>query len=248
MYNYKLIIAYDGRRYAGWQIQPNATTIQAVVADAIQIITREKVKLIGSSRTDSEVHSLGQTANFRCSTLLDLLTTQRSLNGLLPSDIRIVDFSQVELSFHSQYDTKGKVYHYRLCCHPVLLPFDKGFAYHLRQPLNLEDMQQGASSFIGTHDFSSFANNANRGNAAQNPVRTLSRIDLVEENNGIIRLEFEGTGFLYKMVRNIVGTLIEIGKGKLSPTDIPHIIDARDRRQAPATAPGYGLWLIKVDY
>lgn len=246
-FNYKLIIAYDGTQYGGWQVQPNALSIQELVHAAIKTIVRHDVTLIGSGRTDAGVHALGQVAHFKTDKQLDIFRFHGSMNGLLPNDIRILHVEQVSLDFHSQRSAISKTYHYHLCLDHVQMPFKRLYSLHVREKIDLELLKEAASHFVGTLDYTSFANESHEGCAARDPVRTISRIDIVHEDGGI-RLEFQADGFLYKMVRNIVGTLLEVGRGKRLLTDIPRIFAARDRRQAGQAAPPQGLFLAHVDY
>jgi tRNA pseudouridine38-40 synthase len=247
MYNYKLIIAYDGSDYSGWQIQPNGVSIQAKLEEAIATIVRHSVKVVGAGRTDAGVHALGQVTHFQCDKVLDLFRFLGSVNGLLPKDIRVKSIDSVPLNFHAQRSAIGKVYHYHICLDKVQSPFNRLYCYKVNEKIDLNTLEKGALLFIGTHDFTSFANDAHTGAAHANPVRNLKRLDLVNEEGGV-RLEFEGDGFLYKMVRNIVGTLLEVAKGKLSVSDIEKIFQAKDRRRAGMAAPPQGLFLVEVYY
>ena len=150
-------------------------------------------------------------------------------------------------TFHARFDATGKIYHYRLHLDPVLDPFKRKYALHVQQKIDLDAIKEAAKLFIGTHDFSSFANNQTKGSAGKDPVRTLRRLDVIEEEGGV-RLEFEGTGFLYKMVRNITGTLLEVGEGKRAPEDIASILLAKDRSKAGKSVYPHGLFLVKVFY
>lgn len=244
---YKLLIAYDGTLYGGWQIQPNAPTIQEKVQEALKIILRSAVTVIGSGRTDAGVHAEGQVAHFRTALTLDLGKVRHSLNSLLPRDIRIKSIEEAPAHFHAQYSAVGKVYHYHLFLGPVQDPFTRLYALHIREKLALDKMRTAIPFFIGIHDFTSFSNEAHAGSAAKDPVRTLHRLDWIQQGDNI-RLEFEGDGFLYKMVRNIVGTLLEVGSGKIKATDIPLIFDQKDRRSAGKAAAPHGLFLWKVHY
>ncbi|MCB1135787.1 MAG: tRNA pseudouridine(38-40) synthase TruA [Chlamydiia bacterium] len=244
---YRMTIAYDGTDYSGWQMQPNADSIQARIEDALRVLTRADVRVIGSGRTDAGVHARGQVAHFKHGEKLDLRQLHKSLNGVLPKDIRIKHLSEAPANFHAQYSAQGKVYHYYLHLDPVLDPFLRRFSHHVRQEINRELLHLAAQQFVGTHDFSSFANSASEGSAAKNPVRTIYRIDIVPTPGGVC-LEFEGNGFLYKMVRNIVGTCLDVAKGKLALESIPHIFAAKDRREASLAAPALGLFLMEVKY
>lgn len=247
MKNYKLTIAYDGTHFNGWQIQPNSTTIQEKLEDALFILTKEKVKVSGSGRTDAGVHAKAQVANFKVAKDLDTYKLRASLNGLLPYDIRILEAEEAPLDFHARYSAKGKCYHYHICLDRVQLPFHRNYSWHVRQPFDLSILKKAIQYFVGEHDFTSFANEAHAGSASKNPVRNIYRLDLFEEDGGV-RLEFEGTGFLYKMVRNIVGTLHEVAVGKLSIDDIPNIFEAKNRKRAGPAAPPQGLFLAFVLY
>lgn len=246
-YNYKMVIAYDGTQYSGWQIQLNATSIQALLQEAIKTLLRHEVVVIGSGRTDAGVHALGQVAHFKCYQSIDLFRFSRSLNALLPNDIRILHIEQVPLTFHAQLSAMRKTYHYHLYLDHVQSPFRRQHSWHVHEKLDLSILENAATLYVGTHDFTSFANEAHRGCAAHDPVRTLSRLDLLYEEGGV-RLELEADGFLYKMVRNIVGTLVEVSSGKRKLEEIRSIFAAKDRRLAGQAAPPHGLFLIKVDY
>ena len=247
MNNYKLEIAYDGTDYCGWQIQPNGITIQALIQNALKVLIKEKIQIIGSGRTDSGVHALAQVANFKTSQTINLYRIVNGLNALLPIDIRIHHAEQVAEDFHAQYTAKGKIYHYHLWLDPVVNPFLYRFRYHNRSKIHLDLLQEASQAFIGTHDFTSFANEGHRGTAAHDPIRTIKRLDVIKQEGGV-RLEFEGDGFLYKMVRNMVGIMLEIAEGKRSPQAIPQILAAKNRTFAGKAAPPQGLFLVKVFY
>lgn len=248
MHCYKLLISYDGTRYSGWQIQPNASTIQEHLQDALKVLLKKtEVSIIGSGRTDAGVHAEGQVAHFKHEDELDLHKMLHGLNGMIPRDIRVKKIEEVPLAFHAQYSAMGKEYHYNLYLEPIMDPFQRLYAWHVRKKIDLDLMKKASLLFCGTHDFTSFANEAHAGSASRDPVRTIYRIDFVPIKGGI-RLEFEGDGFLYKMVRNIVGTLVDVASHKLSIEDIPRIFEARDRRQASKAAPPEGLFLVHVNY
>lgn len=247
MKKFKLTIAYDGTQYGGWQVQPNTVSIQELIEKALSTFLREPISIVGSGRTDAGVHAEGQTAHFTTTSSVDRKRLLLSVNALLPHDIRIMDAVEAPSEFHARFDAAGKIYHYRLHLVPVNDPFKRLYSYHIPYALDLDSLRKAVRHFIGTHDFSSFANEGDRGSAGKNPVRTLHRLDVVEEEGGI-RLEFEGEGFLYKMVRNIVGALLDVARGKISEEEITAIFAARDRRVAPMAAPAHGLCLIKVLY
>jgi len=246
-YKYKMTIAYDGTHYGGWQVQPNAPSIQALIEHALGVILRLPIPIIGSGRTDAGVHALGQIAHFVTDNPIDISKTIASLNGMLSDEIRILEIIEVPLNFHARYSALSKTYHYRLHLKKIPDPFNKHYAYHVPHPVDVDLLKEAASQFIGVHDFTSFANEASRGTAAKDAMRTLHRLDIVEEPGGV-RLEFEGDGFLYKMVRNIVGTLLDICAGKIDKEQIPKIFSKKDRRLAGRTAPPHGLYLVAVKY
>lgn len=242
---YKLIISYDGTNYSGWQVQKNAPSIQAFVQKALQTALRHPADLTGSGRTDAGVHAHGQTAHFDTERPQQIPRLLGSLNALLPSDIRILEICPTAPDFHARYSATGKVYHYHLHLDPIADPFTKLYSHQVFGPFDLEKLRRGASYFLGAHDFTSFANV--KEDAPTDTIRTIQRLDIVPQVGGI-RLEFEGDGFLYKMVRNITGLLLDVAAGKLDPEQIPKIFDARDRRQSAAAAPALGLFLHEVKY
>jgi tRNA pseudouridine38-40 synthase len=247
MPKYKLTIAYDGTAYSGWQIQLNAVSIQSLIETAFATILRVQTPVFSSGRTDAGVHAKAQTAHFSLENPVDLFRLQLSLNGLLPPDIRILSIEEAAADFHARYSAISKEYHYHLHLERTTDPFKRLYAYHDYSPLDLDKMKQAAGYFVGTHDFTTFANDASKGSAAKNPIRTITRLDLCAEPGGI-RLEFEGNGFLYKMVRNITGTLLDVARGKIPVESIPQLFEAKDRSLAPPAAPARGLFLIKVNY
>lgn len=240
-------IAYEGTDYGGWQIQKNASSIQQEIETALSTLLRLTTSIVGSGRTDAGVHAREQVAHFDSLEPLDLHRITYSLNALLPPAIRILKIEGVGPDFHARYSALRKIYHYHLHLHPVTNPFQRAYAYHIPYPLNLERLKEAAAYFLGTHDFTAFSNEAHKGACAKGAVRTLYRLDLVPEEEGI-RLEFEGSGFLYKMVRNIVGTLLDVARGKIDAEEIPHIFRSRSRKEAAAAAPAHGLFLMKVIY
>jgi tRNA pseudouridine38-40 synthase len=242
---YRMRLAYDGTRYSGWQIQPNSDSIQEIIEKALLTILKKPVRLIGAGRTDAGVHALGQVAHFCINTPLDCQRSGYALNGMLPHDIRIKELDQVDASFHAQYSAISKEYHYNLWLEKTIDPFYRLYRHHVYDPkFSVALLKEAACFLLGSHDFTTFAN---IGGSVATTVRTLTRIDLVLQEGGI-RLEFEGDGFLYKMVRNIVGTLLEVAKGRRRPEEIPALLAAKDRRKAGPAAPPQGLFLIKVNY
>lgn len=247
MHKYKLTIAYDGTPFSGWQIQPDTVTVQELLQEKLKIILKEQTPLTGAGRTDAGVHALGQVAHFKTPLSLDLWVFRASMNGLLPKEIRILEVEAVSLDFHARYSATNKIYHYHLNLNPVQDPFERLYSWNITNPLNFEKLKEGIQHLLGTHDFTSFANESNKGAASKNPVRTINRIDVIPERTGVC-LEFEGKSFLYKMVRNLTGILVEVAKEQRPPDDIAQILQAKDRRQAGRAAPAKGLFLVKVDY
>lgn len=244
---YKITLAYEGTSYAGWQVQPNGLSIQTLVQRALETALRHAIQLTGAGRTDAGVHAEGQTAHFDTPLELDLRKMLLSCNALLPPDIRVRRIEPVEDAFHARYSAKGKIYHYHLHLGRVMPPFFRLFRAHLFGPFALEKVEKAIPFLIGTRDFTSFSNQPHRGAAAKNGVRTLRRITLASQEGGV-RLEFEADGFLYRMVRNLTGLLVEIGKGKRHVEEIESIFLAKDRKLGPETAPARGLFLKKVLY
>lgn len=244
---YKLLITYEGTHYHGWQIQPNGVSIQELIEKALHTITSEKIKITGAGRTDAGVHALGQVAHFHTNQPLMLTRVQGSLNGLLPKDIRILSIEQVPDNFHAQYSALSKLYRYHLYIEKVSNPFLRYISWHIPYALDLEKLKEATSYFIGTHDFTAFANESHKGVAAHDPIRTMTRIEILPEKGGLA-IELEADGFLYKMVRNIIGVCVECAAGKREPKEVISILASRDRKRAGPAAPAQGLFLVKVDY
>lgn len=247
MKKYLLELSYDGTDYSGWQIQKNATSIQTLVQEALSTILRHPVSITGSGRTDAGVHALAQMAHFSTPMELDTKKTLLSLNGLLPPTIRAFRLEEAPEQFHARYSAYLKIYRYHLHLSPIPDPFKRHYSLWIRYRLDLDLMQAAAQEFIGTRDFTSFSNEAHRGSASRDAVRTLTRLELHQEDGGVY-FEFEADGFLYKMVRNIMGTLIDVGRGKLPLEKISPIFASKDRRRAAPAAPAHGLFLVKVLY
>jgi tRNA pseudouridine38-40 synthase len=247
MKNYLLKIAYDGTSFGGWQVQPNAETVQEKLQNALLILLKKETHVTGQGRTDAGVHALSQTAHFQTDVDLDLRKFLKSLNALLPETIRVTEISEVPLDFHARFSTKGKIYHYFITTDPVILPFDRHYRWHHIGKLDLDAIRRAATYFVGTHDFTSFSNEAHRGSCKHDPVRTMKRVDIIEEPGGF-RVEMEADGFLYKMCRNIVGTLVACGKHRIEASHIPNIFASKDRSKAEQAAPPEGLFLIHVIY
>jgi len=242
--NIKLIIEYDGTNYHGWQRQKNALTVQGVIEDAIFSLTKEKVSLIGASRTDEGVHALGQVANFYTNSKIPPEMFSYALNSVLPDDIVIKESSEVDYNFHSRYLAKGKKYRYIIYNHKHPSALLKNYSMHVPYELNFEEMAKASQFFKGKYDFTSFKAS---GSSAKTSIRTIWETSLVKKDNLII-FEICGDGFLYNMVRIIAGTLIDVGLGKITSEDIISIIEAKDRNKAGKTAPPQGLYLVEIYY
>lgn len=248
MHCYKLTLTYDGTHYSGWQIQPNGPSIQQHLQESLaEFMSEDSVTVIGSGRTDAGVHALNQIAHFKTEHELNLNRLRLALNGLLPRDIRVKKVEIVPLKFHSQYSAIGKEYHYHLYLDRVMNPFRHLYCWHVLRKIDFNLLQEAAALFVGTHDFTSFANEPHAGSVTKNPVRTIYRLDVCPVEDGL-RLEFEGNGFLYKMVRNIVGTLVDVASYRLTIAELISIFEAKDRRQSGPAAPPQGLFLVRVDY
>lgn len=246
-YKYKMIISYDGSAYSGWQIQKNTISIQSTIQDSLKIILREPISIVAAGRTDAKVHALGQTAHFVTKQIIDVNKTLYSLNCILPKDIRIIKIDSVDLAFHARYSAKSKIYRYYICKNKIQDPFSRLYSYKPNVDIDLSLLKNATCYFLGTHDFSSFANKQYEGSAKSKPIKTIYRIDVLEDENNII-LEFEGDGFLYKMVRNIVGTLIDIASKKKPIDIIEKIFNSKDRKNASSPVPGHGLFLMNIFY
>jgi len=240
---FKLVIEYDGTAYHGWQRQTADRSIQAEIEKALAVMTRQEVSLAASGRTDAGVHALGQVAHFTCATAITTAEFLKGLNSLLPPDIVIKACDKVPAEFHARYDARRKTYRYRILNRPVPTAVDYRFAWHLRQPLDLNAMQAAAAYVEGKHDFKAFEGT---GSPRTSTVRTIFRAEFIRDVADYLIFEIEGDGFLRYMVRNIVGTLVEVGRGKLTAGDFKTILESRDREQAGATAPPQGLFLVSV--
>lgn len=249
MFRYKITIAYDGTNYGGWQVQPNAPSIQEEIEKVLLLLSKKKISVIGSGRTDAKVHALGQVAHFTLDKPIENLNRfLLSLNALLPKDIRIVNIEPTSLDFHARFSAKSKTYRYEFALLPYRDPFTLPYCYFLFQPICITTLQSALDWFSGTRDFRSFANECTRGAALSSPIKTLEPIRLIAKGGNYYCLEFTGSGFLYKMVRNITGALFDIASHKLTRPDIEAIFEKKDRRYAPRAVPGQGLFLINVDY
>jgi tRNA pseudouridine38-40 synthase len=245
MTNFKLIIEYDGSKYHGWQRQAHEPTIQSELETAIQIMVQQPVTLIASGRTDAGVHARGQVAHFHCQTRLSPAQLHRGLNSLLPDDIVIRECVDAPDSFHARYDARGKIYHYHILNNTIPISIGRQYIWHIERPLDAGQMALGIKALIGTHDFKAFEST---GSTRDHSIRTIFDATIHVERDRRMIIEIFGNGFLRCMVRNIVGTLVDVGTGRLQPDRIEHILKSRNRQQAGTTAPPHGLFLMQVLY
>ena len=242
----KLTIAYDGTDFCGWQRQASERTVQAVIEDALAPIEGQPVVITGAGRTDAGVHADGQVASVSLTTTIGTASLQRALNATLPPDVRVCDVVEMRPDFNARFDARLKTYRYALWCDLVMPPRQRRYAWHVPQPLDVNAMQVAADLLIGHHDFAAFQ-------AAGSDVNTTVRdviASKVEKKPSTPTIEYEitGTGFLRHMVRNIVGTLVDVGRSRVDSAALLEILDSGDRARASATAPAHGLTLVRVDY
>jgi tRNA pseudouridine38-40 synthase len=242
----KLIIAYDGTEFAGWQSQSHRNTIQDHLERAFERVSGDSVRVHGAGRTDAGVHAFAQCAHVDLPN--DRLSAARwtaALNALLPPTIRVLRCHYVSKNFHARHATKGKIYRYRIWSAPVLPPLEYGRAWHVAQPLDLKILNKVAKAFVGTHDFAGFA--ANRGKPEKSSIRTIYSVR-VRRNGACVTVDFDGDGFLYKMVRLIVGALVRCGLGKMPIEDVLQRLDSSRVAAMRLAAPAKGLFLLRVRY
>lgn len=244
MRNLKLVIEYDGSNYSGWQIQPDTLTIQGAIEGVLARITQGEVKLIASGRTDAGVHALNQVANFFTDSAIALAPLHRGINALLPKDIVVKEIEEEDLSFHARFSAKGKVYLYRLLNSCLAKVFERTYSWHISAPLAIERMQRASVPLLGRHDFRSFSV---AGGDVINYVRLLKRLEITRKED-IVEIEIEADAFLRQMVRALVGTLAQVGLGKIGEEQVGKILMARERGQAGPPAPPQGLFLKRVYY
>lgn len=240
----KLVVAYDGTHYHGWQLQPREITIEAVLNQAICTLTGEEIQVIGASRTDAGVHALGNVAVFDTDSRIPGDKFAYALNQRLPADIVIQNSEEVPENFHPRHQNCRKTYEYTILNRNFPLPEYRNTAYFYYGFLDVENMQQAAQAFVGEHDFAAFCS---AGAQVQTTVRTIYSLDVFALGEQI-QIRVQGNGFLYNMVRIIAGTLLEVGKGKIEVSQISDIIASCDRGQAGPTAPAQGLKLIEICY
>jgi tRNA pseudouridine38-40 synthase len=250
MRNLKLILSYDGAEFSGWQVQPDAITVQGTLAAAIGRITGEKVLPQGSGRTDAGVHALAQVVTFVTESSVPTENFVKALNDLLPASIRVLEIAEMPPEFHARHSSRAKTYRYRIYRGAICPPFLARYVWHYPYPLNEKAMAQAAPLVIGEKDFTSFAavdpERGREGEAVSN-VRTVFSSSW-ERSDEEFTYTVRGSGFLHHMVRNLVGTFILVGRGTLSLEDMTRILDAKSRSAAGATAPASGLYLMNVEY
>ncbi|MFT8323134.1 MAG: tRNA pseudouridine(38-40) synthase TruA [Bacillus sp. (in: firmicutes)] len=245
MNNYKLLIQYDGGRYKGWQRLGNGdSSIQGKIENVLTEMMGEKVEIIGCSRTDAGVHAISQIANFKINRDLTESEVKDYLNKYLPQDISIIKVTLVSERFHARYNAKDKTYLYKIWNKEYTNPFMRKYSMHVEKKLNIAKMQQASKHFIGKHDFTAFSNAKTK---KKSMVREIYAIQ-IEEEAGFLQIRVRGDGFLYNMVRKMVGTLIEVGEGTINANHIPGILESKKRDQTGGMADACGLYLEKVDF
>ncbi len=241
----KLIVAYDGSPFAGWQSQSHGNTIQDHLERAFERVTGRPVRVHGAGRTDTGVHAIAQCAHADIGKVLAPARWTEALNALLPPTIRVMRCRYVSNEFHARRSAKGKIYRYRIWSAPVLPPFEYRRAWHISRPLDLKIMRTAAKHFVGTHDFAGFA--ANRGKPDESTIRTIHSVR-VRQKGSCVTIEFAGNGFLYKMVRLIVGSLVKCALGKMNIEEIAARLHSGQVASTRFAAPAEGLFLVRVRY
>lgn len=244
MRNIKLILEYEGTSYYGWQIQPKVPTIQGCLEENLYRIFRQKVKTVAAGRTDTGVHARGQVVSFVIESKIPLSHIRPALNSYLPKDVRVKKVEEVSLDFHAQRSALNRVYRYIIHNKSFLSPFYRHFVWQIHFPLEIDKMRRASHFLLGEHDFSSFEN---QGSPTFSSWRRIEKILLISRKNFLI-VYIKADSFLYKMARNIIGTLVEIGRGKIPVSQMKVILEAKDRRSAGSTAPPQGLCLVRVGY
>lgn len=245
MNNYKMVIAYDGSRYKGWQrLGSGENSIQGKIETVISRLLKKEIQIIGSGRTDAGVHAHGQVANFHCKPHLKCDEVLIEINSYLPEDISVLSLEKVAEDFHSRFKAKTKIYRYYILQKPVHDPFLRKYSLHIPEYLDIEAMEEAANDIIGEHDFTAFTNAKSK---KKSMVRRIDRLDIYPEDDYLI-VEFEGNGFLHNMVRRLVGTLIQVGLNDIKPKVMKKYLDAKDRSKVTYIAESKGLFLEKVTY
>lgn len=237
-------IAYDGSSFAGWQRLPDKRTVQGTIENALSKMLNEAIQIDGAGRTDAGVHALGQFASFNTTRKISLKQLEGAINNFLPEDVQMLALYERDENFHARYSAKGKVYGYKIKVDERLTPFESRYIAYHKKSLDEVAIRQAMKAFVGQHDFKTFMAS---GSSIQNTIRTIKRFDL-KIDGAYWYFEIEGDGFLYNMVRIIIGSLLDIGEGKISAGKIPEILESYDRSKAKRTAPSCGLYLVDVRY
>ncbi len=245
MRNLLVTICYDGKNYHGWQIQKNALSIQEVFQNALKKVVHETPEIKGCSRTDTGVHANMYGISLKTKSKISCRNLIGALNRYLPPSVAVTDCCEMPMDFHARYSCLGKEYIYKIWNHKIRNPFLNGYALHYYHPLNAEKLDKAAKSFVGKHDFTSFCTLDKRN--PENLVRNVKNFD-VYRNGDIVEIKVHANGFLYNMVRIMVGTLLRIAQGKIDEANIPEIIAAKNRKEAGPTAPAHGLYLNRIYY
>jgi tRNA pseudouridine38-40 synthase len=243
-----LLVSYDGAGFSGWQEQPARPTVQGELRERLSTfygVGRTRIDLVGAGRTDSGVHALGQVASYHPPLARSERQERLALNSLLPPQIRILEVRTACPRFHALRSACGKIYRYRIVNGPLLPPFEAGRAWHVREPLDLRAMRIAARHLLGSHDFAAFAAS---GHSAASTTRALRRLEVEARSGGVVTVEAEADGFLYRMMRNITGLLAEVGRGRRPPAETAEILAGRSRSRFGAPAPPDGLFLVRVIY
>jgi tRNA pseudouridine38-40 synthase len=250
MRNLKLTLSYDGAEFSGWQVQPDAATVQGTLASAIGRVTGEKVLPQGSGRTDAGVHALAQVATFVTQSSVPTANFVKALNDVLPASVRVLEASDAAPDFHARHSARAKTYRYRIHREAICPPFLARYVWHYPYPLDQPAMARAAALVEGERDFTSFAAVDPERGQEEKPVSNVRRISssVWERQGDEFVYTVKGSGFLHHMVRNLIGTFILVGKGTLPAEDVTRILEARNRSVAGATAPAAGLYLVNVEY
>jgi tRNA pseudouridine38-40 synthase len=244
MTTFKITLAYDGSGFVGWQRQTSGTSIQGLIEDALAELAGGAVRVTGAGRTDAGVHATGQVASFALDRDLDPCTILRAVNARLPAAVRVLAAERADPRFHARFDARSKSYRYRIFNRPVLDPFERAYVWHVAGPLDVAKMERAARLVEGRHDFAAFQGSGGTTHSTERELFSSS----VSVDGALVTYEVSGEGFLRHMVRNIVGSLVEVGHGRQDEAWIREVLVSRDRTRAGPTAPGEGLFLVRVDY